>query len=55
MFQYHFDMTQQTPVQQIEIQILDGLAVCKSVHDIAQDIVDLLDEQSNAVDQDQVS
>jgi len=38
MFQHRFDMTIATPVKLIELQILEGLAACKSVNEIAQDI-----------------
>lgn len=38
MFQHRFDMTTATPVKLIELHILEGLAACKSVSEIAQDI-----------------
>lgn len=42
MFQYSFDMTTATPVDQIERHIVQGLAECKSVHQIARDIAQSL-------------
>ena len=47
MFQHRFDMTTATPVDAIERHIVQGLAECKSVHQIAQDIVHSLRETSD--------
>ncbi|MBB5723604.1 hypothetical protein FHS72_003249 [Loktanella ponticola] len=50
MFQHRFDTTTATPVKLIELQILEGLAACKPVSEIAQNIAATLavpDEKPN--------
>lgn len=44
MFQHRCDMTTATPITLIELQIIEGLAACKSVHEIAQNIMATLAE-----------
>ena len=53
MFQYSFDMTTATPIDQIERHIVQGLAECKSVHQIAQDIVQSLSQSPQSTVQNQ--
>lgn len=42
MFQHHFDMKTATLVKLIERQIVEGLAGCDPIADIAQDIAGIL-------------